>query len=43
MANHPGLVSKWEEEVSAWELNPQDESIPCPFDLPESGKFFHVP
>ncbi|KAE9385880.1 hypothetical protein BT96DRAFT_1006633 [Gymnopus androsaceus JB14] len=34
--NHSDFVSEWEKQVSAWELNPHDMSVPCPFDLPES-------
>lgn len=41
--NHSNLVSQWEEQVSVWELNPHDASIPCPFDLPDSGNTPYFP
>lgn len=34
----PELVAHWEQEISEWEKNSLDESIFCPFDMPESGR-----
>jgi hypothetical protein len=33
---HGGLLTEWERQVQEWEI---DDSLPCPYDLPEESEF----